>query len=85
MGQLASELESLKRRQRSDLMQWRVHLVAILSVIASFGVCVLRGNKDQESLIGIKRCGKEDWLIIANYTLFSACLTLWAIGRARKE
>ena len=59
--------------------------MALTTVIASIAVILLRGNKLSKSIIGIQRCGKVDWLISANYALFSICLTIWAVNRTRKE
>ena len=46
---------------------------------------MLRGSSKNESIIGIKRCGKVDWLILINYLVFSICITVWAVNKARKE
>ena len=44
-----------------------------------------RGSKKVESIFGVKKCSKTDWLILAGFILFSAIMTLIAVKIVRNE
>ena len=82
---VADELEALARREASDARQWRIHLIAIFIIVVSQVVNLLRGSPRRESIIGIEKCGKADWIITITYIILIVSMTIYAVNKARKE
>ena len=83
MSNAPKELEALKHREKKDRRQWRIHCISIIIVSVSQVVNLLRGSPKRESIIGIQKCGKVDWIIVINYLVFISCMTLYAVTKVR--
>ena len=48
-------------------------------------VAILRGSKAMPSLIGVKACSKEDWIILFGFTVLSLVINWALVQMLRKE
>ena len=85
MKNIPGEVEDLHKREKSDKKQWKIHCTALFIVSVSQLVNLIRGSPRRESIIGIEKCGKVDWLILINYCLFIICMTTYAVIKVKKE
>lgn len=50
-------------------------MIALIAVSLSLAVNLARGSTKDPSLLGIKRCSKNDWALFAGYIGLSGMLT----------
>lgn len=49
--------------------QWHAHIKCFLCLVAMVMVTLLRGSKNLESIVGIKRCSGPDWVVLCLFII----------------
>lgn len=79
------QLEQILSNEKSHAKQWKKHLLAIITIVLSLVVNLLRGAKGEESFLEIEKCGLIDWSIFFAFVFVALCLSYVGIRTVRTE
>jgi len=71
--------------ENSHFKQWFKHLMALITILLSITVTLLRGSKKSPSILKLQKCGIEDQLILSIFVILMMSLTVYGLVINRRE
>jgi len=79
------QLDAILHREKSNLAQYKTHLIAFSLVMTSLMVNLIRGSPKTESIVGLEKCGVADWSIFTAFFVLVLVVSFLQIRRIKKE
>ena len=77
--------EKIVERERSNLLNWRVHLLCTILLALAFVVNMMRGSSKNPSIINIAKCGTLDWGLFTGFILINIAVFYTQVVRVQNE